>query len=118
MKTVLAIIMALTLASCAASRRADAPSASQTRADDGHRFEKPPVVGMTRAQALARYGKPRRRVLTEQGERWYYVLNRSEVVGKTLNPLSLTIPKYRVGVLLFGSNAKVKRFAWEPKKER
>lgn len=62
---------------------------------------------------LARYGRPRRRVLTETGERWYYVLNAAEVRRKALNPLVLTPPRYRTGVVLFDARGRVKRFAWE-----
>ncbi len=54
-----------------------------------------------------------RRVLTEDGERWYYVLNAGEVRRKALNPLVLTRPKYRTGVVLFDARGRVKRFSWD-----
>lgn len=115
MKGALTIILTLALASCASPRRGAAPRPEQSRADDGHRYEKAPLAGMTRTQAWARYGKPRKRVQTEEGERWYYILNASEVARKTLNPLVLAPPHYRTGILVFGANDKLKRFAWEAK---
>ena len=118
MKRALTLILALALASCASPRRASAPGSNISRADSGGRFEQPPAAGMTKAQALARYGKPRKRILTESGERWYYLLNAGEVRRKTLNPLSLTVPKYRTGILLFDASGKVKKFVWEAKSGR
>ena len=118
MKRALILYLALALASCASPRRESTPGPKQTRVESGGRFEQPPAAGMTKAQALARYGKPRKRILTEAGERWYYLLNAGEVRRKTLNPLSLTVPKYRTGILLFDANGKVKKFVWEEKTGR
>ena len=115
MKGALTIILALALASCASAPRSAASRSAQSRMDDGHRYEKAPFAGMTKTLAWARYGKPRKRVQTEEGERWYYILNASEVARKTLNPLVLAPPHYRTGILVFGANDKLKRFAWEAK---
>lgn len=68
---------------------------------------------MTKPQLLVRYGKPRRRVLTVRRRGWYYVLNAGEVRRKALNPLVLTPPKYRGGVVLSDANKRVKRFSWD-----
>lgn len=118
MKFTLPLLLALMLAGCASPRPAAALRSPAARAAEASRFAEAPFVGMTKAQAAARYGKPNRRVLTEQGEQWSYALNRSEVLAKTINPLSLTVPKHRSGILLFDANGKVKRFAWEPAKGR
>lgn len=51
--------------------------------------------------------------MTEEGERWYYLLNAAEVRRKALNPLVLNPPRYRRGVLVFGKDGRVKRFTWD-----
>lgn len=75
--------------------------------------EKPPFVGMTKAQALARYGNPRKRTVTDEGEQWVYVLNMGEVMGKSFIPFNFkpTIP--RTGALIFDGAGKVKKFNWD-----
>jgi hypothetical protein len=72
--------------------------------------EQPPFVGMTKAQALARYGEPRKHSVTDEGENWIYVLNAGEVIGKTFIPSNFHL---RIGVLVFGANGKVKKFTWD-----
>ena len=75
--------------------------------------EKLPFVGMTKTQALARYGKPKRNTVTEEGEQWVYILNMGEVIGKAFIPFNFkpTIP--RTGVLTFGPDGTVKKFTWD-----
>jgi hypothetical protein len=75
--------------------------------------EQPPFVGMTKAQALARYGEPRKHSVTEEGENWIYVLNEGEVIGKAFIPFNFHATPVRVGVLIFGVNGKVKKFRWD-----
>src|SRR4051812_25645849 len=64
--------------------------------------ERPPFVGMTKDQALQRYGKPKKHTVTEEGEQWVYILNMGEIIGKAFIPFNFkpTIP--RTGVLIFG----------------
>lgn len=68
---------------------------------------------MTKAQALARYGEPKKHTVTEEGEQWVYILNTGEIIGKAFIPFNFkpTIP--RTGVLIFGGNGKVKKFVWD-----
>ena len=74
---------------------------------------KPPYVGMTKAQALARYGDPRKQTTTEEGEQWVYVLNFGEAVGKALIPFNFKPTEIRTGVLTFGTDGKVKKYQWD-----
>jgi hypothetical protein len=63
---------------------------------------------MTKDQALADYGNPKTRTVTEEGERWGYFgysRNLSEVPFK---------PRFfRTGTLFFGPDGKVKHFNWD-----
>lgn len=118
MKRALALVLVLALAGCAGTRRRAGAREARPAEAERARFAQAPFAGMTKAEALARYGEPRRRILTEGGERWYYYLNAGEVLRKTLNPLVLTPPRYRRGVLLFGADGRVRRFAWEAKEGR
>jgi hypothetical protein len=78
--------------------------------------ETPPFVGMTKDQALQRYGKPKKHTVTEEGEQWVYILNMGEIIGKAFIPFNFkpTIP--RTGVLIFGPNGTVKKFTWDTEK--
>jgi hypothetical protein len=75
--------------------------------------EKPPFVGMTKAQAHARYGEPKRQTVTDEGEQWTYVLNMGEFVGKHMIPFFFSTQHLRTGVLIFGPDGKVKKFGWD-----
>lgn len=75
--------------------------------------EKPPFVGMTKAQALARYGEPKQHTLTDKGEQWVYILNYGEVIGKAFIPFNFKGTPIRTGVLTFGPNGRVKEFRWD-----
>jgi hypothetical protein len=75
--------------------------------------EQPPFVGMTKAQALARYGEPKRHSVTDEGESWIYILNAGEVIGKAFIPFNFHATPVRIGVLVFGANGKLKKFRWD-----
>jgi outer membrane protein assembly factor BamE (lipoprotein component of BamABCDE complex) len=75
--------------------------------------ETPPRVGMTKEQALARYGKPKRHTVTEDGEEWVYILNMGEVIGKAFIPFNFKPTPVRTGVLTFGPDGRVKKFKWD-----
>jgi hypothetical protein len=75
--------------------------------------EQAPFVGMTKAQALARYGEPKKHSVTDEGENWIYVLNAGEVIGKAFIPFNFNATPVRIGVLVFGANGKVKKFRWD-----
>jgi len=75
--------------------------------------EKQPFVGMTKAQALARYGEPKKHTITDEGEQWIYVLNMGEVIGKAFIPFNFRPTLPRTGMLIFGANGKVKKFSWD-----
>jgi len=78
--------------------------------------EKPPFVGMTKDQALARYGRPKKRTVTEEGEQWVYVLNMGEIIGKAFIPFNFKPTLPRTGVLIFGPDGTVKKFTWDTDK--
>lgn len=75
--------------------------------------ETPPFIGMTKAQALARYGEPKKHTLTDEGENWVYILNMGEVIGKAMIPFNFRQPAVRTGVLIFGADGRVKKFNWD-----
>lgn len=83
------------------------------RAKKADQSEKPPFVGMTKAQALARYGEPKKHTVADEGEQWVYVLNMGEVIGKAFNPFNFKPTLVRTGVLIFGGDGKVKKFTWD-----
>ncbi len=75
--------------------------------------EKPPFIGMTKAQAHARYGEPKKQTVTDEGEQWTYVLNMGEFVGKHMIPFFFSTQQLRTGVLIFGRDDRVKKFNWD-----
>ena len=91
------------------------PRPNQPRVGDisNPEAERPPFVGMTKAQALARYGKPKKHTVTDEGEQWVYVLNMGEVIGKAFIPFNFKPTLVRTGVLIFGADARVKKFTWD-----
>ena len=118
MKTTLTLIIALAFAASSFARPTPTPRPKQTpkpRVGDisNPEAEKPPFVAMTKAQALARYGKPKKHTVTEEGEQWVYILNMGEMIGKAFIPFNFkpTIP--RTGVLTFGPDDRVKKFTWD-----
>lgn len=78
--------------------------------------EQQPFVGMSKEQALARYGKPKKNTVTDEGEQWIYILNMGEIVGKAFIPFNFKPTLARTGVLTFGPNGKVKKFTWDTDK--
>jgi hypothetical protein len=90
-----------------------AQSAPKKRTAKIDQSEKPPFVGMTKAQALARYGEPKTHTITEKGEQWVYLLNYGEVLGKAFIPFNFKVTPIRTGVLTFGPDGKVKEFRWD-----
>jgi hypothetical protein len=110
------LIAAALLAGCATN----APQ-PQTRANKPHAVgdisnpeaETPPFIGMTKAQALARYGEPKKRTATDEGENWVYVLNLGEVIGNAMIPFNFHQPAVRTGVLIFDAEGRVKKFNWD-----
>ncbi len=68
---------------------------------------------MTKAQALARYGNPKKHTITEEGEQWVYLLNMGEVMGKAFIPFNFKPTMPRTGVLIFDAAGKVKKFNWD-----
>lgn len=78
--------------------------------------ERPPFVGMTREQALARYGRPKKHTVTDEGEQWVYILNMGEVIGKAFIPFNFKATPVRTGVLIFGADGTVKKFKWDTDK--
>lgn len=68
---------------------------------------------MTKAQALARYGEPKKQTVTDQGEQWIYILNFGQVMGRAMIPFNFKPTMVRTGSLIFGPDSKVKRFTWD-----
>lgn len=75
--------------------------------------EQQPFIGMTKEQALARYGEPKKHTVTEEGESWIYLLNMGEVIGKAFIPFNFKPTMARTGVLIFGPDGRVKKFNWD-----
>ncbi len=75
--------------------------------------EQQPFVGMTKAQALARYGEPKTHTVTDEGEQWIYVLNFGEVMGRAMIPFNFKPTAVRTGALIFGPDGKVRKFRWD-----
>jgi len=86
------------------------PSHKPAKIDES---EKPPFIGMTKAQALARYGKPKKQTVTNEGEQWVYWLNFGEFMGKHMIPFFFSTEQIRIGVLTFGPDGRVKKFTWD-----
>jgi hypothetical protein len=119
MKTILfPLIIALALAGCAATPPATTTTTTNAPAGpvgdmSNPEAENPPFIGMTRAQALARYGHPKKQTTTDEGENWVYVLNLGAVIGKAMIPFNFKPTLVRTGVLIFGPNGRVKKFNWD-----
>jgi hypothetical protein len=110
------ILCALALAGCASPAPSSAPqSKPKTAIGDmsNPEADNPPFIGMTKAQALARYGEPKKRTLTDEGETWVYVLNMGEVIGRAMIPFNFKPTQIRTSVLIFGPNGRVKKFNWD-----
>ena len=75
--------------------------------------EKPPFVGMTKNQALARYGDPKTKGVTEEGETWTYVRGLGAMMAKAAIPFYFGGRDLKTGVLIFGPDGKVKKFRWD-----
>ena len=106
----------LVCAGCASEQpQTAAPGAKPKTADEVREAEenKPPFIGMTKAQAIARYGDPKQQTVTDEGEQWTYLLNFGEVMGKALIPFNFKPTTIRTGTLTFGPDGKVKKFRWD-----
>jgi hypothetical protein len=111
------ILFVAASSSLAAPQNSDVRTYGAKKKDGAERkqdeSENPPFVGMTKAQALARYGEPKQHTLTEKGEQWVYILNYGEVIGKAFIPFNFKGTPIRTGVLTFGANGRVKEFRWD-----
>jgi hypothetical protein len=116
MKTLTLYIMSAMLLGCAS------PQASSTRPPVAARKsapkkiadeDKPPFIGMTKAEALARYGEPKKRTVSDEGEQWTYWLNFGEFMGKHMIPFFFSEEQIRIGVLIFGPDGRVTKFNWD-----
>ncbi len=116
-------VVSLVLLGCSddqsSAQRSGVTRSQQKSADDLREEEenRPPHVGMSKPEAVQRYGQPKNVVLTDAGERWMYFLNEGEVVGKSLIPFYIP-PRPRFGFLIFGANGRVKEFRWDQVSER
>ena len=109
------VLVGLTLPACSSNdQSAQARAAAQARDDESDR---PPYVGMSKEEALQRYGRPKSIVLTDMGERWTYFLNEGEVYGKSLIPFYIP-PRPRLGFLFFSEKGRVREFHWDEVNER
>lgn len=82
--------------------------------DDDHNMNKPPHVGMTKAQVRAAYGDPLSREVTDDGEMWIYRLNLGDAMVAGLNPFDFGgHSRLRAGRITFGTNGRVKKFNWD-----
>jgi hypothetical protein len=111
----LCIMSALLLAGCASSATTGAPQTTDRKTAPQKIAEetRPPFIGMTRAEALARYGEPKKRTVTDEGEQWTYWLNFGEFMGKHMIPFFFSEEQIRIGVLIFGPDGRVTKFNWD-----
>ena len=107
------MIAAALLASCATQPAATTTHRGPVGDISNPEAEKPPFIGMTKAQALARYGEPKKRTVTDEGEQWVYVLNIGEVIGKAMIPFNFKPTLVRTGVVIFDTDGRVKKFNWD-----
>lgn len=68
---------------------------------------------MTKAEALALYGEPKKKTMSDEGENWVYLLNMGEVIGKAFIPFNFKPTMVRTGVLIFSPGGRVKKFNWD-----
>lgn len=113
MKMFLPIMMCATLLSGCAAEPTKPTPVGRVGDISNPEAETPPFIGMTKAQALARYGKPKKQTATEEGEQWVYILNYGEVIGKAFIPFNFKPTMVRTGVLTFGTDDRVKKFIWD-----
>ena len=119
-RTIIAVVLAICLTSCQSpqssgvSTTAAAPAPTPQVGDISNEVaEQQPFVGMTKEQALARYGEPKKHTVTEEGENWIYILNIGEVIGKAFIPFNFKPTMVRTGTLTFGPDGRVKKFVWD-----
>ena len=116
MKTIISKVTALLLVIAAMVSASPIPTAagkSPPRRQSASKIDesdKPPFVGMTKAEAVARYGNANQKFSTDQGEIWIYILNLGQFIGKQMAPPILDL---RTGTLLFGQDGRVKEFRWD-----
>jgi hypothetical protein len=106
------LLCAVTVETVSASP-SPSPTAPPRKSKKVDESEKPPFIGMTKAQTLARYGQPKKRTITSQGEHWLYFLNYGEVLGKAFIPFNFHHTPLRTAVLIFGADGKVNNFTWD-----
>lgn len=108
------LVIALALASCTTpSTTTNNPPPGPVGDMSDPKAETPPFIGMTKAQALARYGHPKKQTMTDEGENWIYVLNLGAVIGRAMIPFNFKPTLVRTGVLIFDGNGRVKKFNWD-----
>lgn len=106
-------MIALFFAGCAATPEPARTNSSRVGDISNPEAEKPPFIGMTKAEALALYGHPKKQTMTDEGENWVYILNIGEVIGKAMIPFNFKPPMPRTGTLIFGPDGRVKKFNWD-----
>jgi hypothetical protein len=117
-KIILCLISALFLCAMNISSASPTPRKPPRKPAKVDESEKPPFIGMTKAQAQARYGEPKKRTVTDEGEQWTYILNMGEFIGKHMIPFFFSEQQLRYGVLIFGPNGKLKKFQWDANTDR
>src|SRR5436190_23383194 len=116
MKLAIFCAMSVLLIGCSSQSSSTAPSSQRSATNKPAKVDeedKPPFIGMTKAQALARYGEPKTHTITDEGERWTYILNMGEFIGKHMIPFFVSTQGIRTGVLIFGHDGRVKKFTWD-----
>src|SRR4051794_29712114 len=114
--SIVASVLVMGLTSCETTPPAPAPTsrpAAKVGDISNEEAEQPPFVGMTKAQALARYGEPKTRGVTDEGENWVYILNFGEAMGRAFIPFNFKPTPIRTGTLTFGADGKLKKFNWD-----
>jgi hypothetical protein len=114
MKNIVMIAALICLIGCTSNQQHQGQAAANgPRTTNVDPEDRPPAVGMTKAQVLARYGKPKTQTVTDEGEQWSYVLNMGEFIGKHMIPFFFSTQQLRFGKIIFGPDGRVKKFYWD-----
>jgi outer membrane protein assembly factor BamE (lipoprotein component of BamABCDE complex) len=105
------MLAVLLLAGCAATTTTQQITKQARQQSD--QSNTAPVTGMTKDDILSRCGEPEKKMVTNEGEQWLYVLNMGEFIDKHMIPSLYSDTQVRTATIIFGSDSRVKKFNWD-----